>query len=115
MSKRKKNTRNFNQKLRHFSMQYLAHHPLCYKFSNHVFKIGSLYLCVGCFSVIFGFIVSSVIFFVFKNFFQTIPIGLALTALIGVSLSIIQLLLKPKLKLLKFLFRFPLGISLAQP
>ena len=112
MNKRKKTTRSFNQKLRHFSMQYLAHHPLCYKFSNHVFKIGSLYLCVGCSSVLFGFIISSVLFFIFKDFFQTLPIILASSALFGVSLSLFQLLFKPRFKLLKFLFRFLLGIAL---
>lgn len=109
MSKRDK---NLSQKLRHFSMQYLAHHPLCFKFNNHVFKIGSLYLCVGCFSVLFGFIISSILFFIFKDFFETLSIVLASIALFGVSMSLVQLILKPEIKFFKFLFRLLLGIAL---
>ncbi len=109
MSKRKE---ILNQKLRHFSMQYLAHHPLCYNFNNHVFKIGSLYFCVGCFSVLFGFIVSSILFFIFKAFFETLPIILASVGLFGVCMSLFQLLLKPENKFLKFLFRLLLGVAI---
>ncbi|MFW9852419.1 MAG: hypothetical protein ACFFDS_05730 [Candidatus Thorarchaeota archaeon] len=107
-----KKNKTFNQKMRHFSMQYLAHHPLCFKFNNHVFRIGSLYLCVGCFSVLLGFIISSIIFFVFRSFFETFPIILASIGLFGVCISLLQLLLKPEVKLLKFLFRLVLGIAL---
>jgi hypothetical protein len=107
-----KRGKNLNQKIKHISMQYLAHHPLCFKFNNHVFKIGSFYLCVGCFSVLLGFIISSILFFIFKSFFEDLPIILASVGLFGVCMSLVQLLLKPENKILKFLFRLSLGIAL---
>jgi len=39
-----------------------AHHPLCPRFSGHVFKIGRLYLCQGCTYVYFGLILGGLIF-----------------------------------------------------
>lgn len=39
-----------------------AHHPLCPRFSGHVFKIGRLYLCQGCTFVYSGIILGSLIF-----------------------------------------------------
>lgn len=103
---------NRKNRIKNFSALYLAHHPLCVKFRNHVFKIGSLYLCVGCFSIIIGFMFFSIFFFVFKSFFQSLPIVLALIALSGVSLSLLQLVLKPNFKWSKAIFRFLLGSAL---
>jgi hypothetical protein len=100
------------EKIKNFSALYLAHHPLCIKFRNHVFKIGSLYLCVGCFSVLTGFLVFTILFSVFQDFFQTNPIILAFISLSGVILSLIQLLLKPNFKWTKASFRFLLGAAL---
>ena len=39
-----------------------AHHPLCPRFSGHVFKIGRLYLCQGCTFVYSGIILGGLIF-----------------------------------------------------
>jgi hypothetical protein len=100
------------QKIENFSALFLAHHPLCLKFRNHVFKIGSLYLCVGCFSVLTGFLVFTILFSVFQNYFKSHPTVLAIIAIIGVSLSLLQLLLKPNNKWIKATFRFLLGSSL---
>ncbi len=103
---------SFSQRLKLFSMQYLAHHPLCIKFKNHVFVIGPLSLCVGCTSVLLGFISFTILFFVMQNIFLIRPLILASVAASGVFIALIQVLLRPSNKWIKALFRLVLGIGL---
>ena len=110
--KTKKKKLNLTSKIKFFSMQYLAHHPVCNKFENHVFKIGSLFLCVGCTSVLTAFIIYTILFFSIPSTFQSFPLINALVALAGVSMSVIQVLLKTKNKWVKAIFRFCLGAAL---
>lgn len=104
---------DFSNRLKRFSMEYLAHHPVCGKFDNHVFRLGSLILCVGCTSVIIGFIVQTVVFFSLIGVYKTYPLIAGLTAVYGVLLALIQVFLKPKNKWVKTFFRFSLGIGLS--
>ncbi len=108
-SKKKK---SFSYRVRIFSMQYLVHHPSCDKFDNHVFRIGSLFLCVGCTSVFLAFISYSVVFFSMLPFFTSFPYANGIFAAFGVAMALIQVFLKPNNKLIKILFRSSLGIGL---
>ncbi len=100
-------------KLKDFSSLYLAHHPLCNPYKNHVFKIGSLYLCVGCTSIIAGFVVYTVFFFTFPRVFQGYPLVNGLISAYGVGLALLQLMIHPSKKLSKVIFRFSLGLAVA--
>ncbi|MCE7741275.1 MAG: hypothetical protein GOP50_02350 [Candidatus Heimdallarchaeota archaeon] len=111
-SHREKRKRSFSHRLKIFSMKFLAHHPACYKFDNHIFKLGSLMLCVGCTSVILGFILYTIVFFSFFGFFRGLPILSGIIAAFGVGMALIQVFLKPKNKWLKSFFRLCLGIGL---
>ena len=93
-------------------MKYLAHHPSCYKFDNHVYRLGSLILCVGCTNVILGFLIYTILFFSFFDFFRTTPLISGITAALGVSIALFQVFLTPTNKWLKSMFRFYLGIGL---
>ena len=93
-------------------MQYLAHHPVCKKFDNHVFRIGQLFLCVGCTSVFLAFISYTVVFFSLISFFNLYPYVNGGFAAFGVSMALLQVFIKPKNKWLKAIFRFWLGIGL---
>ncbi len=93
-------------------MKYLAHHPVCHKFENHIFRLGSLLLCVGCTSVISGFIIHTIIFFSLLDTFKAYPIISGLLAAFGTGMALIQVFLKPKRRWLKSFFRFCLGIGL---
>ena len=99
------------ERIKNFSELYLAHHEISEECKNHIFKIGPFYLCVGCTSVIIGLLIEGIILFSFLNFFTTRPIVLALITSFGVSLALLQLLLKPKNKLIKTFMRFSLGFG----
>ncbi|MHA1551541.1 MAG: hypothetical protein ACTSQC_06325 [Candidatus Heimdallarchaeaceae archaeon] len=93
------------EKIKIFSKLYLAHHEICEECKNHVFKIGPLYLCVGC--TIFG-----IILFSFLDVFKGFPLVVALITSYGVFMALMQLFLKPTNKLLKTLMRFSLGLGM---
>ncbi|MCG3221502.1 MAG: hypothetical protein H7641_08990, partial [Candidatus Heimdallarchaeota archaeon] len=93
-------------KLKNFSSLYLAHHPLCENYRNHVFKIGSLYLCVGCTSIVTAFIVYTILFFAVPRIFQEYPLTNGIIAAIGVGMSLLQFVLRPSNKIIKIIFRF---------
>ena len=112
MVKKESGITSFDQRLKLFSMQYLAHHPLCIKFKNHVFVVGSLFLCVGCTSVLLGFISFTILFFVLQDIFLLRPLVVALVTTAGVIIALIQLILKPNNKWIKAFFRLSLGIGL---
>ncbi|MBY9001761.1 MAG: hypothetical protein KGD64_12660 [Candidatus Heimdallarchaeota archaeon] len=103
---------SLNVRIKNFSELYLAHHEISEDCKNHFFKIGPFYLCVGCTSVIAGIIIEGIILFSFLDFFNTNPIALALITSYGVSLALLQLLLKPKNKLIKIFMRFSLGFGM---
>jgi hypothetical protein len=65
---------------------------------NHVFKIGSFYLCVGCTSVFIGIIIANIFVFSLFEFFKNNPLVLALITSFGVLIALLQLLIKPKNK-----------------
>ncbi len=100
------------ERMKNFSELYLAHHEISEECKNHVFKIGPFYLCVGCTSVIIGIIIEGIILFIFLGFFTTYPIVLALITSFGVFLALLQLIVKPKNKLIKTLMRFSLGFGM---
>ncbi len=100
-------------KLKDFSSLYLAHHPLCNSYKNHIFKIGSLYLCVGCTSLIAGFIVYTTLYFTFPRIFQGYPLTNGLISAFGVGLALLQLMIHPSRKIIKIIFRFSLGLAVA--
>jgi len=112
MKKKESDSTTVSQRMKHFSMQYLAHHPLCIKFKNHVFIIGPLFLCVGCTSVLLGFISFTILFFILQENFLARPLTIALVATCGVIIALVQLLVKPNNKWIKALFRLSLGIGL---
>jgi FtsH-binding integral membrane protein len=100
------------ERLKNFSELYLAHHEISEECKNHVFKIGPFYLCVGCTSVIIGLLIEGIILFSFLDFFTTYPIVLALITSFGVFIALLQLLLKPKNKMIKTFMRFSLGLGM---
>lgn len=104
---------NSKSKIESFSQKYLAHHPLCEKYTNHVFRIGPLYLCVGCTSVFLAFIMYTVLFFAVPSLFQGYPLINGIIAAIGVGLSLLQFVLKPSNKMIKIIFRFSLGLAVS--
>jgi len=108
-SKKKK---SFSYRVRIFSMQYLAHHPACDKFNNHIFRIGSLFFCVGCTSVFLAFVSYTIVFFSMLSFFTSFPYANGIFAAFGVVMALTQVFLKPNNKLIKVLFRFSLGLGL---
>ena len=112
MVKKESGITSFNQRMKLISMQYLAHHPLCNKFKNHVFVIGSLFLCVGCTSLLLGFISFTILFFILQDIFLARPLILASVATAGVFIALVQVLLRPSNKWIKALFRIALGIGL---
>ena len=59
-----------------------------------------------------GFISFTILFFVLQDNFIARPLSLALVALNGVILALIQLLLRPNKKWIKASLRFSLGIGL---
>ncbi|MCG3224673.1 MAG: hypothetical protein H7647_09425 [Candidatus Heimdallarchaeota archaeon] len=100
------------ERITNFSEIYLAHHEISEKCKNHVFKIGSFYLCVGCTSVFIGIIIANIIIFSLFEFFKNNPLVLALITSFGVLIALIQLLIKPKNKWVKAFMRFSLGAGL---
>ncbi|MCE7749852.1 MAG: hypothetical protein GPJ51_15805 [Candidatus Heimdallarchaeota archaeon] len=107
-----KKDKNFSYRVRIFSMLYLAHHPVCDKFNNHIFRIGSLFLCLGCTSVFLAFISYTIVFFSMLPFFTSFPYVNGIFAAFGVAMALTQVFLKPNNKLIKVLLRFSLGIGL---
>ena len=107
-----KKDKSFSYRVRIFSMLYLAHHPACDKFNNHIFRIGSLFLCVGCTSIFLAFISYTIVFFSMLPFFTSFPYVNGIFAAFGVAMALTQVFLKPKNKWVKSFFRFCLGIGL---
>ena len=108
LTKMKDSFKSILSRLEVFSLLYLAHHDSQDRcFSEHVFKIGSLYLCVGCTCSIVGLItwliLSSLLYI---NYFVAL-----IVTFIGVICALVQLKLKLK-KLYKCIFRFTLGIAI---
>ena len=113
MNEEKRVKGNQKNKLKNFSALYLAHHPLCENYRNHIFKIGSLYLCVGCTSIITAFIVYTILFFTIPSVFQGYPMINGIVAAIGVGISLLQFVIRPSNKIIKILFRFSLGLAVS--
>lgn len=111
-SLKEKPKKSLRYRIKIFSMQYLAHHPICKKFDNHIFRIGPFIFCVGCSGVLLGFLLYTVLFFSMFEIFKEKPIISGLLATFGVIMALIQISLKPENKWLKFVFRICLGIGL---
>ena len=103
---------SIKERIKNFSELYLAHHEICEECKNHVFKIGPLYLCVGCTSVFLGIVIFGIILFSFFDIFRGFPLIVALITSFGVFMALIQLFIKPTNKLLKALMRFSLGLGM---
>lgn len=111
-SEKEESKLTISERITNFSELYLAHHPICDECRNHVFKIGPLFLCVGCTCVISGFLIFGIFLFSFLDFFYGFPLSVALITSYGVLMSLIQLFTKPKNKWLKVLMRFSLGLGM---
>ncbi len=103
---------SIKERIKNFSELYLAHHEICEECKNHVFKMGPLYLCVGCTSVFLGIVIFGIILFSFFDVFSGSPLIIALISSYGVFMALMQLFIKPKNKLLKALMRFSLGLGM---
>ncbi|MHA1827389.1 MAG: hypothetical protein ACTSX6_01945 [Candidatus Heimdallarchaeaceae archaeon] len=103
--------KNFARKVENFSETYLAHHPVDESYENHVFKIGHLYLCVGCTGLYSGVTIFFILFFLVPDVFQGKAIITAMISLFGTTLALFQLWLEPENKWIKFSLRFCLGLS----
>ncbi len=74
---------------KHFKLTWrykFAHHPLCDRYSNQVFRFKGVYLCQGCTLIYGGGILSFVVFLLLpREFFPVEFIGWFYTALLLIS------------------------------
>lgn len=99
----------FSSKITSFSELYLSHHPICDCYKNHYFKIGPVYLCVGCTSFFSGSTIFLLLYFLLPTIFQDKPLVIIIPGFIGIILALIQLWWRPEKKIIKILLRFMLG------
>ncbi|MEA2069838.1 MAG: hypothetical protein U9O98_00955 [Asgard group archaeon] len=95
-----------------YSIKYFAHHPICSQYKNHYFKIGPLYLCVGCTSMYLGIFSYILSFFLVPTIFRESVWILSTTPFIGFTIAILHSLLKVKIKWFKAISRFLSGLSI---
>lgn len=94
------------------SWQNFAHHPTCSVYKNHYFNLGRIKLCVGCtslYSMLGGFLIA---FFSAYDFFLKNAIILPIVYCAGIIALGLHLLLHPKNKWFKSLFRGVLGLAI---
>lgn len=98
---------------------YFSHHPLCDKYKNHIYKIGNMYICKGCFHTYSGFSVLSILYLIlslnkisfFFSIFESVY-GLLLNLLFLFPLIVDILNIKVP-RIIKNLFRQMLGYAIA--
>jgi hypothetical protein len=87
-----------------------AHHPLCERFSDQVFKIGDLYICQGCSLALLGFIIS-----LFLGIFISLGIDVIWWYVIVCGLTLPSFILlfvsfpRTVKRIVRFLFGFGIG------
>ena len=89
--------------------QVFAHHPNCDLYDHHVYRLGSLRLCVGCTGFYTSFVVS-LLLDIIMNFNLPINLRFILGYLFFIP-AIIQLVIKHKSRSSRFIMRFSLGSS----
>ena len=90
---------------------HFSHHPLCNNFKQEVVKIGSWYICRGCFCV-YSSMLFSLFISVFVNPFITFSLGEKfLLVLLVSSPTWIGFLFKFNNRIIKDLLRFSLGLG----
>lgn len=90
---------------------HFSHHPLCNNFKQEVVKIGSWYICRGCFCV-YSSMLFSLFITVFVNPFITFSLGEKfLLVLLVSSPTWIGFLFKFNNRIIKDLLRFSLGLG----
>ncbi|TFF84860.1 hypothetical protein EU523_01085 [Candidatus Heimdallarchaeota archaeon] len=94
------------------SWKYLAHHPICSRYRNHTFKIGSLYFCVGCTSMYIGIVTMLILFFTIPMVFQEMIWVITTIPFCGFSIAILHFIIQPENKWLKAFLRLNAGIGI---
>jgi len=92
--------------------QNFTHHPTCSVYKNHYFKIGPVKLCVGCTSFYSMLAAALIAFFSANTFFRTYPIILPIVYLVGIAGMVSHIIIHPKNKWVKSLFRGLLGLGI---
>jgi hypothetical protein len=95
------------------SWRFLAHHPTCSEYKNHYFKIGSIHLCIGCFSIYSAILSYLVLFLTVPSVFRFNPLVMSILPFAGFGLAIFHLIFKVKNKWIKSFFRFSAGFGIA--
>lgn len=94
-------------KTKNFSIMR-GHHPICERFSSHVFQINNRTFCTSCTGLLFGglFALVGTLYFFFGNMYIETSLLVILMGLMFVSISIFQ----PLLEIRRSLFRLSLNI-----
>jgi len=99
--------------IRSFLPLLLSHHPNCSHFEGHTIKIKKIRLCIGCF-VGYTTAIISIITIGFFNLHNLIPPEILLIfGIIFVSTFILSLLNLTKIKIIKIIQKFLIGLGSA--
>ncbi len=109
MQNQKKNSLKSN--FRKYKRILLSHHPECDEYKNHTIKIGTLRFCIGCYIGYPTAIIGIVLFHVFKIYLLFNSTTLLLFGIIFFSFFILSPLNLTKIKAVKIIQKFFIGIG----
>jgi hypothetical protein len=89
----------------------LSHHPLCQKYSNHVFHIKSYKFCIGCFTFFPSAITTLLFVFLFIDMNTTSSISLFLISCPFLSTYILTILGITRKKIIRIISKISIGIG----
>lgn len=95
---------------KHTIKQIFAHHPNCDLYNNHVFQLSDWRFCIGCTGLYSGLIFAFILEMFHVNNFPSNIFRFGIGILFFLP-AVVQLYYKSKIKIIKLLMRFSLGIS----
>ena len=102
----------FFQMARITAWRRFAHHPTCSKYSDHYYTIGKAKFCVGCTSLYSSIILFLILYGAIYPLFRQNPLILAILFVSGCLSPFIHLMVRPKNKWMKTLFRSFAGVGI---
>ncbi len=104
------------ERLKGFVKLTLAHHPLCWQFESHTFRVCGIILCLGCTGFYTGVLIGVLIIMIGRVFqldWFTL-VGIATVLLLPTIFQLIKIpFFSSEQKSFRFLFRWLLGIGVA--